>query len=321
VDVKQAVLNAETRIRPHIYETPLEFSPYLSRLSGCKVYLKLETVQCTGSFKYRGAVNRILSLTPQEKDKGLITSSSGNHGAAFVYASRKMGCKGTLYLPENVSRAKLELIKWYGAEDIEFHGTDVADTESYARQVAKESGALFISPYNDPFIIGGQGTIAVELMRRLDHIDAVFVPIGGGGLMSGIAGYLKAVAPNIQMIGCQPENSPVMTESVKAGKLIEMESKPTLSGGTAGGIEKGAITFDICRVCVDDFVLVSEAQIEEGILLALEKSYLLIEGAAALSIACFLKTAQRFKNKTVVLVISGKRLHIETLKQILSKGV
>ncbi|MCP5051834.1 MAG: pyridoxal-phosphate dependent enzyme, partial [bacterium] len=225
----------------------------------------------------------------------------------------------TLFLPENVSKAKLGLIRLYGAEDtdIVFYGTDVGDTEERAKQVAGEKGALFISPYNDPWIIGGQGTIGIELMRQVGHMDAVFVPVGGGGLMSGIAGYLKAVEPGIRMIGCQPEHSPVMAESVKAGRLIEMESKPTLAEGTAGGIERGSVTFDICCERVDEFVVVTEGEIEAGILLCLERHYLLIEGAAALSVASFLKVKERFRGRTVVLVISGRKFGLHELRKTL----
>jgi len=319
IDVKTEVLEAEKRIRRFIRETPLEYSPYLSRVADCNVYLKLENIQLTGSFKYRGAVNKILSLTGPEQKKGIITSSSGNHGAAFTYAAKKLGCKGTLYLPENISPAKLEPIRLYGAEDIVFYGTDVVETEIFARQRAEKKASLYISAYNDPKIIGGQGTIAVELMRQMKRIDAVFAPIGGGGLMSGIAGYLKKTAPQVKIIGCQPENSPVMAESVKAGRIIEMVSKPTLADGSAGGIEPGAITFAICREYVDEYVLVSETQLEDALRLSLEKNHMLIEGAAALSMGAFLKKNEQFKGSEVVLIISGKKISIDTIKKILCR--
>lgn len=320
MDVKTEVLKAEKQIRRFIRETPLEYSPYLSRLADCHVYLKLENLQLTCSFKYRGAVNKILSLDAPERKKGVITSSSGNHGAAFTYAAKKLGCKATLYLPENISPAKLEPIRLYGGEDIVFYGTDVAETEKFARQAAEKSGCLYISAYNDPKIIGGQGTVAVELMRQMKNMDAVFVPIGGGGLMSGIAGYLKTAAPHVKIIGCQPENSPVMTESVKAGRIIEMVSKPTLADGSAGGIEPGSITFPLCREYVDEYVLVSEAQLEEALTLSLEKNHLLIEGAAALSLAAFLKTRELYKKNQVALIISGRKISLAALRKILCRA-
>jgi threonine dehydratase len=317
-DVMQEVLDAEVRIRPYIIETPLEYSPYLSRLAGCEVYLKLENMQATGSFKYRGAINFLLSLNPEEREKGVITSSTGNHGAAFVYACKKMGYKGTLYLPENVSPAKLDVINLYGAEDVRFYGTDTVNTERVAKEVAEEQGAFFLSPYNDTFIIGGQGTISIELIRQLEHLDAVFVPVGGGGLMTGMAVYLKEKLPGIEIIGCQPKNSPVMYESIKAGHLVEMESKPTLSEGTSGGIEPGAVTFDYCCKYVDHYELLSETELEQAILLLLEKHYLLMEGAGALSLAAFLNRKEHYKNKTVVLVITGRKINMSDLKRILS---
>lgn len=317
VDVKKEVLEAEERIRNHIWETPLDYSPHLSHLAGCNVYLKLETSQITGSFKYRGAVNRILSLTEEEKARGIITCSSGNHGAAFTYAGKHFDCKGKLFLPETIARPKMELIKLYGAEDIELYGNDVGDTEVRARDVANEIGATFVSAYNNPRIIGGQGTIAVEMTRQLEHIDAVFVPVGGGGLMSGIAGYLKAVQPGIKTVGCQPVNSPVMYESIKAGELIDLPSLPTLADGTAGGIEPGSITFDFCRDLVDEYILITEEELEQAILTSLEMSFLLIEGAAALSVAAFLKTKEQYKDQNVVLVITGRRIALEELQHIL----
>jgi threonine dehydratase len=166
-------------------------------------------------------------------------------------------------------------------------------------------------------IIAGQATVGIEIMRQLETIDAVFVPVGGGGLMSGIAGYMKSQNGKIRLIGCQPENSPVMYESVKAGRIVQMESKPTIAEGSAGGIEEGSITFPICRDCVDEYILVSEEEIKTAIRLVLDKSFMLIEGAAALSVACFLKEKQRFKNKNVILVISGKKISMDKLKKII----
>ncbi len=262
----------------------------------------------------------MLSLSPAEKSKGIITASSGNHGAAFTYASRLFGCQAKLYLPENISPVKLEPIRLYGKgdENIVFYGTDVVETEIVARQEAQGTGGLYISAYNDRAIIGGQGTVAVEIERQLPAVDAVFVPVGGGGLMSGIAGYLKARQPAIEIIGCQPENSPVMAKSVLAGRIIEMESKPTIADGSAGGIEPGSITFDICRSYVDQFVTVTEQEIAQAILLSLEKQQMVIEGAAAMSIAAFLQVKEKYRGKTVVLVISGRKITLEKLKKVLS---
>lgn len=315
-DVHREALEAEKRIKNYIRETPLEQDFFLSQLGDGNVFLKLENLQLTGSFKLRGAFNRLLTLSAEERDAGVVTASSGNHGAAFTYAARLLGYRGVVVVPENVSTAKLDVLRLYGAE-LMSHGTDCVEAEGFAREMAEKQGKMFISPYNDPMIIAGQGTVGVEIMKQLGNIDAVFVPVGGGGLMSGVAGYLKAMNSKIQLIGCQPENSAVMYESVKAGRIIYMESKPTLSDGSAGGIEEGSITFGLCRDCVDEYILVSEDEIKDAIRLVLDKLYMLIEGAAALSVASFIKEKERFKNKNVVLVITGKKISLDTLKRII----
>ncbi len=201
---------------------------------------------------------------------------------------------------------------------LKFFGTDCVKTEEHAIKEAVKNSFKYIPPYNDLKIIGGHGTIGIELNRQIESIDAVLVPVGGGGLISGIAGYLKSMDEKIEIIGCQPKNSAVMFESIKAGRILEMESQPTLSDGSAGGIEQGAITFDICKKYVDDFILVSEEEIKEAMKLILEKHFMLIEGAGALSVASFLKAKERFKGKNVVLIISGSKLTLDTLREVIS---
>lgn len=317
MNIHKEILAAETRIRQYVRETPLEYSPVLSRAGDCDVYLKLECFQKTGSFKYRGAANKFLSLDPEKRKEEMITASSGNHGAAFASLMKDFGGKGTIYLPAGAFPAKVEFLRQHGV-GLEFIGDDCLVTESAAKEAALEKKLTFVSPYNDPQIIGGQGTIGVELAKQLKDIDVVLVPVGGGGLISGIAVYLKSVRNQILIIGCQPEASPVMAESVKAGRIIEMESAPTLADGTAGGIEPYAITFDICRQVVDDFSLVSENEIRSAIRLMIEQHQILIEGAAALPVASFLKEKDRFTGKSVVLVISGRKISLDKLKQVLA---
>lgn len=316
INIKKEALEAEKRIREYIRETPVEYSPYLSQSGNCEVYLKLENLQLSGSFKLRGTMNKLLSLSRKESEMDMVTASTGNHGAAFAYTIKKWGLRGTIYLPENASQTKIEALRYYGA-DLKFYGTDCVKTEDFARETAEKNNLLFISPYNDPKIIGGQATVGIELQRQIKKIDAVLAPVGGGSLISGIAGFLKSINKNIDIIGCQPENSPVMYESIKAGKIIEMKSKPTLSDASAGGIEQGAITFDLCKKYVDDFIIVTEEEIKEAIKLFLEKHYMLIEGAAALSVASFVKTIERFENKNVVLIISGAKISLDQLKEVL----
>jgi len=318
-EVKKETLEAEQRIRQYIRETPLEYSPYLSQVGKGDVFLKLENIQLTGSFKLRGATNKILSLSPEEIKRGIVTASSGNHGSAIAYLLNKFGLKGRIYLPEYITKPKIELLSLYGTL-LEIFGTDCIETENHAREEAQRLGATYVPPYNDPKIIGGQGTVAIELFIQLKKFDIVIVPVGGGGLISGIAGYIKALDPRIKIIGCQPENSAVMYESVKAGHIVKIESKPTLSDGTAGGIEQESLTFNICKDYVDNFILVSEEEIKEAIQLNLEKHNMLVEGAGALSTAAYLKEKDQFKNKTAVLIISGSKISLNRIKSILCKG-
>lgn len=319
IDVRREVLEAEERIRLHVRETPLEPSVWLGREGDCEVYLKLENVQITNSFKIRGAANKLLSLSDEERQMGIVTASTGNHGSAVAYLLKKFGWQGSIYVPENASSAKIDALRLLGA-DLRFHGTDGGETERHARQVAAESGRAYISPYNDPKIIGGQGTIAIELERRLEGIDSVFVPVGGGGLVSGIAGYLKSSDARIEIVGCQPCRSAVMYESVTAGQVLDLEWEATLADGTAGGMDPDTITFPICRDCIDEFILVEEDEIAAAIRSILEKHHCLIEGAAALTVASYLRVADRLKGRRVVLILSGARISLETLRSVLGVG-
>lgn len=316
VDVRNEVQLAEERIRPHIRETFLEHSPHLSEPGGANVYCKLENLQHTGSFKVRGALNKVLSLSQQQSARGVVAASTGNHGAAVAFALKKLGAPGVIFVPESAIESKVGIIRSLGAE-VRTVGGDPIEGEIYARRYAAENDLIYVSPYNDPQVIGGQGTIGVELERQLDTIDAVFVSLGGGGLISGLAGYLKSILPGVEIIGCSPENSAVMIESVKAGKIVEIPSLPTLSDGTAGGVEAGAITFDLCRKLVDDYVTVTEDEIEDALRLFVRTHHMLIEGAAAVAVASFLKTRERMAGKNVVIIICGANMNVDVLKAIL----
>jgi len=319
-DVYRETLDGEKRIRPYIRQTYLEPSYFLSEMGKSRVSLKMENSQITGSFKLRGAMNSMLALPEKERLKGITTASTGNHGAAVSYVMKKFGIRGKIFVPENISKSKLEVLKGYKA-DLVFHGTDNAVTEAFARKIAEKEGIPYISPYNDAKVIGGQGTVGIELMGQAEKPDVVFVPVGGGGLISGIAGYLKTVSPDTKIIGCQPENSHVMYDSVKAGEIVEVECPESISDGTAGGVEEGSLTFDICRDEVDGFVLVTEEEIAEALRLVLRKEHMMIEGAAALSVAAYLKTMRGYKGKSVALVLSGNKLDFDVLRRIISGEV
>ena len=316
LDVHSDVILAERRIRPHVRVTPLEYSLHLSRLTAAEVYLKLENLQHTGSFKVRGAINKLLSLTPQQRARGVVTASSGNHGAAVAFGLHTLQIPGLVFVPEDASTTKVAAIRRYGV-DVRTHGADCLITETYARAYAARNDLVYISPYNDPLVISGQGTIAAELDRQLPSIDAVFAAVGGGGLISGVAGYLKGRHGAVSVVGCSPERTPIMAESVKAGRIVELGARPTLSDGTAGGLEPGAITFDLCRRLVDSFVLVSEDEIRVAMRLFMETHHLLIEGAAGAALAGYLKMHERFRGRRVVVVICGANISLETLKTVL----
>jgi len=310
------ILAAEERIRPYIRKTYLDRSAYLSGKCDGDVYLKLENLQETGSFKLRGAVNRILSLDESAAERGVVTASTGNHGAAVACALKLTGRDGVIYLPENVLDTKLNSIKSYGGVCRVF-GDECGDAETEARRVAEEMGQTYISPYNDSLVVGGQGTVGLELHEQVPEVDAVFVSVGGGGLIGGIGAYLKKVRPEIRLIGCLPVNSPVMYECIKAGRIIDVPCKPTLSDGTAGAVEKGSITFELCTDLVDDYILVEEEEIAEAMRLMIRWQNMLVEGSAAVAVASFLKTRDLLRHKKVAVVICGGNVSIGTVRQIL----
>lgn len=307
---------AEIRIRPHIRKTPLEHSPFLSREIGGQVFLKLENLQLTGSFKLRGAMNKILSLSQAQRERSVVTASSGNHGHAFAYLTDRFGFPGIVYLPETTDPGKVEILKAYGV-DIRIHGDDCVRAEAAARAASADQGFAYVPPYNDLQVIAGQATVGTELSIQAKTMDAILVPVGGGGLISGIAGYLKSQNIPASIYGCQPENSRVMYESIKAGRILDLESLPTLSDGTAGGIEADSLTFPVCRDHVDGFFLLNEEEIRAALKFVIAKHHILIEGAAALPVAALLKEREHFKGQTVVLVLSGATLSLATLKKIL----
>jgi threonine dehydratase len=316
MDIAKEVIAAEKRIRPYIRETILEYSPYYSRLVEANVHFKLENLQHTGSFKLRGAMNKMLLLTPAQRERGVVTASTGNHGAAVAYGLGKLGAKCIVFVPDNASPGKVQAIERLGAEARHF-GDDTTDTEAHARKFAEQNRLTYIPPYNDFQVISGQGTIAVELVKELNNIHTVFVALGGGGLISGIAGYLKSIHPGIEILGCSPQNSQVMIRSVGAGKILDLPSLPTISDGTAGGIEPGAVTFDLCRDLVDDYETVTEEEIRDSLRKFLQTQHMLIEGAAAVAVAAMVKQRDRLAGKNVVVIICGANISVETLKTVL----
>lgn len=318
-DAAREVGLAADRIGRYIRETPLEPSPFLSRETGGDVHLKLECVQITGSFKARGALNKLLSLGAAERARGVVAASTGNHGLAVAHALALLGIAGEIFLPAGVSPAKLEGLRARGAR-VRLVDDDPGVVETVARQDADRTGRIYVSPYNDPQVIGGQGTVGVELVRQLEGLDAVLVPVGGGGLIGGIGAWLKERAPGVRIVGCQPAACPILAESVKAGRLLELPSAPSLSDATVGLIEAGTITFPLCRACVDDWLVVDEPAIRSALRLVLERQSVLIEGAAALPVAALLAARDRWRGARVALVLSGSHIALPALTEVLRDG-
>lgn len=317
IDVAKEVEEAEDRIRPYIRRTYLEPSPYFSEISRVNIFFKCENLQHTGSFKTRGAMNKLLALSSKERARGVVTASTGNHGAAVAFALGKLEARGLVFVPQHAASSKVEAIKRLGAE-IRVHGNDSVEAEAFARNYARDKGLPFISPYNDPQIVGGQGTVGLELAQQLDEIDVVLVALGGGGLISGIAGYLKRRQPAIRILGCSPENSQVMIQSIRAGKILDLPSYPTLSDGTAGGVEEGSITFPLCSQLVDDYETVTEEEIKDSLRQFIYAHHMLIEGSAAVPIAALLKRRDEFIGQNVAIVLCGANMDLVTLKEILN---
>ena len=306
---------AATRIADHIRHTPLRRSAAFSEELGADVFFKLENHQATGSFKLRGATNRLLTLSDAQRARGCVAAASGNHGAAVACAMQKLGVNGIIFVPEQTSPAKVEKIKGYGG-DVRFFGTDGLDTEQHARAYAEQHGMFYLSPYNDDEVIAGQGSCGVEIVAELPDVSAVFVAVGGGGLIGGVGAVLKEHSPGIHVCGCQPLASPVMTRSIEAGEIIDMPSEATLSDGTAGGIEEDAITFSLNQAVVDEWVVVDEERIAAAMRLYMEREDDVIEGAAGVAVAGLLGRREIIAGKKVVVVICGGNVSEETLQSI-----
>lgn len=309
-----AAASAAARIEGHIERTPLRRSASYSDRLNADVFLKLENHQTTGSFKLRGATNRILTLSAEQRARGCVAASSGNHGAAVAYAMQTQGVAGIIFVPEQTSPAKIEKIRSYGG-DVRLFGTDGLDTEQHARQYAAENDMFYLSPYNDAEVIAGQGTCGIEIVEDLAGVDAVFIAVGGGGLIGGSGAVLKAHNANIRIYGCQPLASPVMTRSIEAGEIIDMPSEPTLSDGTAGGIEQGSVTFALNQAVVDDWVVVDEEQIAAAMRDYIGSEEEPIEGAAGVALAGMIEKRQELAGKKVVVIICGGNISDETLRK------
>jgi threonine dehydratase len=317
LDVPQLVLEANERCQDHLSPTPLEYSRYLSKAIDGDVWLKLDSMQRTSSFKFRGAINKILSLTEEELDRGVVTASTGNYALAVAEAMKIRGRRATIYVAEDLEPSRLELLRFHEL-DLVIHGERAWDAEEGARRAAEEAGKVYVSPYNDPIVVGGQGTCGYEISKQLPDLDAALFACGGGGLLTGSAGWLKSHNPDIEAFGVSPENSPVMHESMRANKMVEMETFTTLADTCAGNVDLDSVTLDLCQRYVDEIMLLTETEIEDSIRLLFEQHRLVVEGSGALAVGGLLKHKERFKGKKVVAVACGRNIDLEVFKRIIA---
>lgn len=292
------------RIRPDVAWTPVESSPVFRRLVGADVFIKWESEQKTGSFKFRGALNKLRCLSADERKKGVVSASTGNHGLGLSLAAQIEAVPLTLVLPKSISEEKRRRLEAGGVDMILTDGS-CEKAEARARRLAADTGRVYISPYNDFEIIAGQGTIGRELLEDLREFDGIVVPVGGGGLVSGVAAYLRAINPRIRVFGVEPVHSAFMAASLKAGRLVDIEEKTTIAEAVAGGIEPGSVTFGLCRELIDDIVLVEESAISKAMAILFAEHGRMVEGAGALAAAALLREAELFRGKRTVLVASG----------------
>ncbi|MDK2760988.1 MAG: threonine/serine dehydratase [Sphingopyxis sp.] len=303
----KAIVEASQERPREMQETPLQRSIGLSDLLGCEVLLKCEHLQTTGSFKYRGGANAIRMLDEDARVRGVVTASSGNHGQAVALAGRNAGVAVTVYASSEASPTKLAAIRAYGAELRLLDGPGL-DAELIARREAEESGRVFLSPYNDLSVIAGQGTIGLELFESAPDLAAVFVAVGGGGLASGIGTALKGRGSDAMLVGCWPEASPCLMRALEAGYIHDVPETDTISDGTAGGIEPGAITLDLCNEVVDRRVAVSEQEIKRAMWLIAEHDRWLVEGAAGVALAGLIAMADQLRGRKVAVVLCGRNI-------------
>jgi threonine dehydratase len=313
--------NVAPKVAEHAVRTPLAHFAGASEESKSTLLVKCEHQQRTGSFKLRGALSKVISLSEEARLRGIVTASTGNHGLGVAQALKSLGGRGIVCVPEGASSAKLLALSRFDV-DIRTLGTESGETEVLGRQLADELGMTFVSPYNDLDVIAGQGTIGLEIVEQLDSrpLDAVVVSVGGGGLISGIAASVKAALPNTRVIGASPANDAAMAASVHGGKLVEIDALPTISDGTAGGIEPDAITFPLCTELVDEWILVSEERICEALRLTIDTEHQLIEGAAATAVAAAIEAGQAPPNQTIAVVSCGANISTSTLRTALGSA-
>jgi threonine dehydratase len=308
------------RIRDRIYLSPCARSETLSRLTGTHAFLKLENLQMTGAYKERGALNKLLQLSAAERAKGLIAASAGNHAQGVAYHGGRLGVTTTIVMPETTPIMKVANTRAHGARVV-LHGANFDEAYTEARRLERAEGLTFIHPFDDPEIIAGQGTVGLELLEQVPDLDAVLVPVGGGGLISGIAVAIKAQRPAVRIIGVEAEGIPCMKAALEAGALVTLEPSSTLADGIAVK-RAGELTFEHVQQYVDEIVTVSEEEIASAILYLLEKEKTVAEGAGAVGVAALMNQKLRgLEGKRVVPVISGGNIDVNLIARIIERGL
>ena len=313
----EAFIKAKEKLSKVLLETHLIYSPIFSKESGNKVFIKPENLQKTGSFKIRGAYNKIANLTNEEKKRGVIASSAGNHAQGVAYGAKESGIKAVIVMPKSTPLIKVESTKQYGAEVI-LHGDVYDDAFKKAKELEEKEGYVFVHPFNDEDVLDGQGTIALEILEELPETDIILVPIGGGGLISGIACAAKILKPEIKIIGVEPEGAASAYEAIKENKVVELKEANTIADGTA--VKKiGDLNFEYIKKYVDEIITVSDYELMEAFLLLVEKHKIIAENSGILSIAATKKLKE--KNKKVVSVISGGNIDVLMISSMINKGL
>lgn len=294
-------VQARARIRDLIYATPLLPSRALGTAAGSSLFFKAENFQHTGSFKFRGAASKMTAIA---QGQNVITASSGNHGIATAKASALTGNRLTVVLPKSVTREKLQRIEAFGV-DVVLYGEESGQSEEHAQALSQARKQVYVSPYNDAEIIAGQGTIGLELLEQNPAIGNLFIAMGGGGLISGIASVIKSYSPKTRIIGVSATNSAALAASMKAGRIVDVEHKPTLADGVAGGVDHDSMTLPLAMATVDEVLHCSETEIETALRELVLKENLIVEGAAALALAGFAQMAQRCRDRVNVVLLCG----------------
>jgi threonine dehydratase len=307
----ERIERAHSAIRPRVSVTPLERSRLLSDAVGCEVLLKAEHLQPTGTFKIRGATNKIHVLGEDGRRTGVITASTGNHGQAVARAGALAGVPVIVYVATATARSKMEAIKGLGAELVVIEGNPL-DAELHARRRAAVENRPYISPYNDLDVVAGQGTLGVELIEQAPQLDAVFISVGGGGLIGGTGSAIKHLRPRTRVVGVWPENSACLLKALEAGRIIDVTESPTLSDSTAGAVEPGSVTFPICQSVIDQTVTVTESEIAAAMRSIATAEHWMVEGSAGVALAGLMKVADAYRGQKVAVVLCGRNIALQT---------